>query len=475
MSILVLFLQTKNSKDCSNYLTYIKQLNLDCLIYMREDNNISGFPTKNVHYYKDTFFHFDIISNKLKDYDYLLYFDDNSVLDKNINTYIELSNQILEKDNNIDQVIFNTINEKFTATTIRNINVRIPIVDNNELDDYNTFERITDIILDKSNPYPKTDYTEMNYENYLNKKYPIFNFRLLPSLIRCKKLLLENDLFKNDHFEYIFSQKMEKYDFKSCYLNYDLKQVQNKNVIVNNGDNITIVSAFIKLDIKRSAKRSTQKYDYIEKSKDTLSLNHNMVIYVSSELIDYIQDFRTNLNLIDKTKIIEVSREDLYLLDKIDIIKKNCVKNCKPYDIPEYILAVNTRYNLVKNAIDNNYFNTDLFSWIDFAAGHTVNIPKNFKINYSKADKIRISWIGRIKKSKNIFIYNHKCLGGGVFIGHKNIMIEFIKIHDIEFQKLMNMGYCINDDKLLFLIYEKYPHLFDIYGSSYSDILIKST
>jgi hypothetical protein len=66
-------------------------------------------------------------------------------------------------------------------------------------------------------------------------------------------------------------------------------------------------------------------------------------------------------------------------------------------------------------------------------------------------------------------------LGGGVFIGHKNIMIEFIKIHDIEFQKLMNMGYCINDDKLLFLIYEKYPHLFDIYGSSYSDILIKST
>lgn len=465
--ILILFLQT--NKNSHYDLSFIKSLKLDYMIYLRNNNKKNEH--ENIYYYDDIYFHFDTISNKLKEYDYLLYFDDNCVLDKNINTYIELSNQIVEKDNNIDQVIFNTINENFIETNIDNTNVRIPIIDNNELDDYNTFARINDVILDKSNPYPKTDFTEMNYVNYVNKKYPIFNFRLLPSLIRCKKLLLENDLFKNDHFEYIFSQKMEKYNFKSCYLNYDLKQVQNENIIVNNGDNITLVTAFIKLDIKRSAKRSTQKYDYIEKSKETLSLNHNMVIYVSSELIDDIRDFRTNLNLIDKTKIIEVSREDLYLLDKIDIIKKNCVKNWKPYDIPEYILAVNSRYNFVKNTVDNNYFNTDFFAWIDFAAGHTVNIPRNFKINYSKVDKIRISWICR--KNNNNFTYNYKCFGGGVFMGDKTIMLEFIKIHDIEFQKLMNMGYCINDDKLLFLIFEKYPHLFDHYCSSYYDILKK--
>ena len=52
-------------------------------------------------------------------------------------------------------------------------------------------------------------------------------------------------------------------------------------------------------------------------------------------------------------------------------------------------------------------------------------------------------------------------------------MLEFIKIHDIEFQKIMNMGYCINDDKLLFYIFEKNPHLFDYYCSSYSTLLRK--
>lgn len=465
MKILVLFLQT--NKNSHYDWSFIKSLKLDYMIYLRNNNQKNEH--ENIYYYNDIYFNFDTISNKLKEYDYLLYLDDNYVLDKNVNTYIELSNQILGKDNNIDQVMFNTINENFTETNIGNTKVRIPKVDNNELDDYNTFERINNIILDKSNPYPTTDFTEMNYVNYLNNKFPILNFRLLPALIRCTKLLLENDLYKNDHFEYIFSQKMEKYNFKSCYLNYELKHVQNENVIVNNGDNITLVTAFIKLDIKRSSKRPAQKYDYIEKSKDTLSLNHNMVIYVSSELIDDIRDFRTNLNLIDKTKIIGVSRYDLYLLDKIDIIKKNCVKNWKPYDIPEYILAVNSRYNFVKNAVDNNFFNTDLFAWIDFAAGHTVNIPQNFKIKYSKADKIRISWIARTKKDN--FLYNHKCFGGGLFIGHKTIILEFIKIHDIEFKKLMNLGYCINDDKLLFLIFEKYPHLFDIYTCGYKSIL----
>ena len=50
---------------------------------------------------------------------------------------------------------------------------------------------------------------------------------------------------------------------------------------------------------------------------------------------------------------------------------------------------------------------------------------------------------------------------------------NFKTFHNIEFQKLMNMGYYINDDKLLFLIYEKYPHLFDTYVCGYERLLTK--
>ena len=52
-------------------------------------------------------------------------------------------------------------------------------------------------------------------------------------------------------------------------------------------------------------------------------------------------------------------------------------------------------------------------------------------------------------------------------------MLELIKLHDIEFQNLMKLGYCINDDKMVFLIFEKYPQLFDMYVSGYKCLLTK--
>ena len=64
----------------------------------------------------------------------------------------------------------------------------------------------------------------------------------------------------------------------------------------------------------------------------------------------------------------------------------------------------------------------------------------------------------------------NKALGGGFFVGHKEILKIFINLHDNEFNKLANMGYCINDDKLLFLMYEKYPSLFHVYCSGYSNL-----
>ena len=69
--------------------------------------------------------------------------------------------------------------------------------------------------------------------------------------------------------------------------------------------------------------------------------------------------------------------------------------------------------------------------------------------------------------------YHHSAMGGGVFAGHKDIMLEFIKLHDIYFKKFMEFGYNINDDKLLFFMFEKHPELFDYYFSSYHDILLK--
>ena len=71
------------------------------------------------------------------------------------------------------------------------------------------------------------------------------------------------------------------------------------------------------------------------------------------------------------------------------------------------------------------------------------------------------------------FVFNHKALGGGVFGGYKNSLLEFIETHNNEFDKLLEQRYMINDDRLLFFIYEKYPEMFNLYFSSYKNLVNK--
>lgn len=52
-------------------------------------------------------------------------------------------------------------------------------------------------------------------------------------------------------------------------------------------------------------------------------------------------------------------------------------------------------------------------------------------------------------------------------------MLEFINIHNKEFDEMLEDGYMINDDRLLFFIYEKYPEMFDLYFSSYKNLVNK--
>ena len=62
---------------------------------------------------------------------------------------------------------------------------------------------------------------------------------------------------------------------------------------------------------------------------------------------------------------------------------------------------------------------------------------------------------------------------GGVYMGHKYTMLKLINLHDYEFKQMMKFGHCINDDKLLYFIYQKYPELFDMFHSGYMYALAK--
>ena len=391
-----------------------------------------------------------------------------------------------DKSHNFDQIMFHIpkiIDNEKEYICINDVNIIKKCKYNVDLKNFDrTLDKIKQIIIDKP---PKTVYTDINYYLYASSNIEITypNFQMVPSIIKTASLLDYAELFYSTFIglsQYdarILSKKIEKSGFMSCYLcktNIDYYKLWNPYSIYygkslrKNKDNMTIVTGFNKLNKTRSPKYHV--YDYIEKSKQTLSIRQKMVIFLSKEFIKQVVDFRKSIGMELLTKIVEIDESDLYMIDQIDSIKNNTSKNVSPYNDPKYIMAVNSRYKYMENAIDKNYFNTDYFSWIDFSAGHIVEFPPNVYFSYNRIDKIRIAWIARYKNMH--FTYNHQALGGGIFIGHKTTMKKYCKLHDKEFRKLMEKGYNINDDKLCFLIFEKYPELFDIYFASYGKLLV---
>ena len=393
------------------------------------------------------YFDFNNIKNIIQQYDFIVLLDENILFDQQ--KIIESIEFMIQ--NNYDQLLFN--NSQPTSLEIMEYDYYKRIIKSNRI-----FKNLT-----------KEDIKQKNHPN----NYKPFQCTLQSSIIRTKNFILPDFFLKrNLHIENLYWSKLLNNGFKIFNDNSKENYIKISDSVEKN--NLTIITGYLNIKIKRPAKSNTtnQIYDYIEKSRGTLQIPQCMVIYCSEELIDDVSKIREEAGLLNKTKIIKITLEDnLYMADKLEKIRENVAKNNPPYDIPEYILAVNSRYGYIQNAIENNYFNTDYFAWVDFSASHIVNIPPNKIIEPKSHDKVRIGWIAR--HSNNQFVYNHHCLGGGIFFGHKEIMMELIKLHHLEFVKLTEMGYNINDDKLLFIIMEQNPYLFDTFFSDYKNLFIR--
>jgi hypothetical protein len=393
---------------------------------------------------------------------------------------------------NIDQIMFHTPNipsEYIEKITVNGIDIvkKLPF-----LADLNNLNRIHDKIKYTLQPQfrKKCDrYNDIDFMRYADRdlEYTYPQFQMAPSIIKTESIIKFAELFYKIFFNYSFSGIEERFlshqldmsGFNSCYLchshtyqRHSLWNPQN-NIDTAYVNNMTIVTGFFNLKTQKIHKRSCQIYEYLEQSKYTLSLRQNMVIFLSEDEIQYVTDYRESIGLSNMTKIIKIDENDLYMIDQYEKLVEITSKNIPPYNNPKYIMAVNSRYKYMEKAINSNYFNTDYYSWIDFSGGHIIDFSKKQYITYNKKNTVRICWIARYKTKKG-FTYNHQVLGGGLFIAHKNTMKKYCELHNTEFTNLMNKGIIINDDKLCFFIFEKYPELFDIYFSSYKDMLTKS-
>jgi hypothetical protein len=475
-NLLILFIETNYELSLTNVIESYKNCFVNnkkiCLyvndIYDSIQNNYNQIEFIKIDKLTNNLF--DIKKININDYKYVFYIN-NEYINSNID-YINISKLIFENNKEYNQIIFNNnFKEDITINIDNNTYTTIKLNTYDYNNKYSIFNKIKSIFKsDVRNNY-EINNQEINYNEYINKKWDTSYFKLDLSIIKIEEFIkLQNfPLIPYTYDTKIISKQLLKTSQKSIYYK-TLNILNNKlsNIINNKNNDMTIVTGFYKTN--RVAKKHS--YEYLDKSIKTLSIPQNMYIFITSDLKDFVLEIRKKLNLLNKTKIIEITYNNLYMIDYYDKIAENTVKNNAIYMNPLYIMCVASRNNYLRSAINDNFFNTDFFIWVDFGLSHIVEM-NDMLLNINNYNQIRIAWISRYKKNKNLFVYNHECMGGGLFGGHKNILLKLINLHDEYFIKLTNMGFNMNNDKLLFLMFEEYPELFDYYFSSYNLLYLK--
>jgi len=246
---------------------------------------------------------------------------------------------------------------------------------------------------------------------------------------------------------------------------------QENNIMTNN--NITIVSAFVS-DV--NSNRNVDKY--IDYGKKLLQIDVSKIIFIEKDIYNnYLsnQDF-------NNTHFIFFEKKDNYLYNFINDITNYSIGTDNPdKDTLDYLFVQCHKTEWIKLAIDNNYYNSEQFIWLDFGIYHIFNndIDLFTKSIYSllnkKYDLIRIATIWNPDLIYNTNIHQNICwyFAGGVFGGGKNSLVKFADImKNICISYIQEHKNFIWEVNLWYLIYKNNKELFDIYTANHNPSII---
>lgn len=246
--------------------------------------------------------------------------------------------------------------------------------------------------------------------------------------------------------------------------------------------NITITTAFFDLNAKEDRPVTKRLENYIPNFEFIFSLKINMVVYVDPNLCELFKAGREKYGNINNTKIIERSYDDLYWSKYENTLQEcmkiNPIKNTdSKKDTVKYMVINWSKYLLVKDTIQNNYFDSDYFFWIDAGIKHVAKIPENPEDLFQNIpDEIRMLEMKTVNPNeilnlKNFCMYRKGNMAGGLWSGSKENVLEFIELNHNLTLELMEMKLTAMDEMIYSILSAKHPLLFNNFYGDYCSIV----
>jgi len=160
----------------------------------------------------------------------------------------------------------------------------------------------------------------------------------------------------------------------------------------------TFITALYEINRERHDSRSFQQYQ--EWFSKTLTIPVPMVIYTEEKNRQIIETVRKNV----PTKVFYTKKDDIpfyytvekvkYIITESDFKNKILHPNALENNCFEYIPIINSKFVWMKESIQNNYFNTDMFFWIDAGLSRFMT----FQISENKFNTKLIEYIHKHNK-----------------------------------------------------------------------------
>lgn len=238
----------------------------------------------------------------------------------------------------------------------------------------------------------------------------------------------------------------------------------------------TVITALY--DIGRDKNGDGRTVDqYLEWFTKTLKLNVPMVIYTEEKFQTFIEKQKqNNLKIIVKplsqipyykynSKIISILNDPIYKSKIVDPNRIEC--NLSLYNIIQY-----SKFDWIVEAIQNNYFDTDYYFWMDAGCSRffqNVDLDKEWPNNYNILSKDKFNIQGnsntvfyKINDVEN-YIWDSNCiLVGTLFGGTKSVCTDMSKRVKYEFERLLDNNIVNNEQIILGYIYKNNPELFNV-------------
>jgi hypothetical protein len=242
-------------------------------------------------------------------------------------------------------------------------------------------------------------------------------------------------------------------------------------------DNVTIVSGFVSNANKHPFHKNGR---YLETGKLLLKSNVQKIVFLDPEMFANIKE--TDYDPAN-TRLVLYQKKDMYYMKYMDRLINYFPSEHPEKNTKECLMTIWNKTEYVREAIKINPFNSETYVWVDFGIRYVCSctdeefIEKINRLNKPALNnQIRTGGIWNMQNEHYCRdIIRQVCwfFAGGVFGGRKDILITFADEMRKTCDELVSTRNTATwEVNLWYLIYKKFPHMFNIYPADHNDTIL---